>query len=149
MAQSSASGAGDLPDLNVWLALMNANHPHHGAAKNYWDSLAGARMFFCRITMLGLLRLSTNKAVMGGVPYTTAEAWQAYRKVAAMAEVGFVAEPLGIESAMEQLTQSKGFTHADWTDAYLAGFARLAGLCLVTFDSGFSKYKDLSWQLLS
>ena len=149
MAQASASGAGDLPDLNVWLALLNANHPHHGAAKIYWDSLAGARMFFCRITMLGLLRLSTNKVVMGGVPYTTAEAWQAYRKVAGMPEVGFVAETPGIESAMEPFTQSKGFSHADWTDAYLAAFARVAGLRLVTFDSGFSKYKDLSWQLLA
>lgn len=149
MAQAGASGAGDLPDLNVWLALLNANHPHHSAAKNYWDWLAGARMFFCRITMLGLVRLSTNKAVMGGAPYTTAEAWQAYRNVAAMPEVGFVAEPPGIESAMEQFTQSKGFTRADWTDAYLAGFARVAGLRLVTFDAGFSKYKDLSWQLLA
>ncbi len=99
--------------------------------------------------MLGLLRLSTNKAVMGGVPYTTAEAWQAYRKVAGMPEVGFVAETPGIESAMEPFTQSKGFSHADWTDAYLAAFARVAGLRLVTFDSGFSKYKDLSWQLLA
>jgi toxin-antitoxin system PIN domain toxin len=149
MAQSSASGAGDLPDLNVWLALLNANHPHHGVAKKYWDSLSDARMFFCRITMLGLLRLSTNKAVMGGAPYTTTEAWPAYRSVAAMPEVGFFAEPLGIESAMEQFTQSKGFTHADWTDAYLAGFARLAGLRLVSFDNGFSKYKELSWQLLA
>ncbi len=50
---------------------------------------------------------------------------------------------------MEQFTQSKGFSHADWTDAYLAAFARVAGLRLVTFDSGFSKYKDLSWQLLA
>ena len=149
MAQATANGAGDLPDLNVWLALLNANHPHHGAAKNYWDSLAGARMVFCRITMLGLLRLSTNKAVMGGAPYTTAEAWQAYRNVAAMPEVGFVAEPPGIESAMEQFTQSKGFTHADWTDAYLAGFARLAGLRLVSFDTGFSKFKELGWLLLA
>jgi predicted nucleic acid-binding protein len=105
--------------------------------------------FFCRITMLRLLRLSTNKAVMGGVPYTTAEAWQAYRKVAGIPEVGFVAETPGIESAMEPFTQSKGFSHADWTDAYLAGFARLAGLRLVSFDNGFSKYKELSWQLLA
>jgi predicted nucleic acid-binding protein len=50
---------------------------------------------------------------------------------------------------MEQFTQSKGFSHVDWTDAYLAGIARVAGLRLVSFDAGFSKYKDLSWQLLA
>jgi len=149
VAQLSANGTGDLPDLNVWLALLNANHPHHGLAKNYWDLKASAHMFFCRITMLGLLRLSTNKAVMGGVPYTTAEAWQAYREVTAMPEVGFLAEPLGIEDTMEQFTRSKGFAHADWTDAYLAAFAQLTGLRLVSFDTGFSKYKELGWLLLA
>ncbi len=149
MAQATANGAGDLPDLDVWLALLNANHPHHGAAKNYWDSLSGARMFFCRITMLGLLRLSTNKAIMGGAPYTTAEAWQAYRDVASMPEVGFSPEPLGIEKKMEQFTQSKGFSHADWPDAYLAAFAQLVGLRLVSFDTGFSNYKELGWLLLA
>ena len=59
---------GDLPDLNVWLALLNAKHPHHAAAKRYWEQDASGRIAFCRITMLGLLRLSTNKVVMGGSP---------------------------------------------------------------------------------
>ena len=35
---------GDLPDLNVWLALLNANHPHHAAAKHYWEEAAAARI---------------------------------------------------------------------------------------------------------
>ena len=148
MTQVSANGAGDLPDLNVWLALLNANRPHHDAAKKYWISLSDAGMFFCHITMLGVLRLSTNKTVTCGAPYTTAVAWQADRNLAAIPEVGFSTEPLGIEKTMEQFAQSKGFFHADWTDAYLAAFAQLTGLRLMTFDSSLSKYKDLSWQLL-
>ena len=66
----------DLPDVNVWLALLNSQHPHHAVAKAYWDSASGQSIAFCRITMLGLLRLSTNKTVMGGTPYTTLQAWE-------------------------------------------------------------------------
>jgi len=140
----TTSSAGDLPDLNVWLALLNANHPHHSAAKRYWEDDAASRIAFCRITMLGLLRLSTNKVVMGGSPYSTGEAWQAYQAAAALPEVSFVAEPQGIEALMQEHSAAPTFRSADWTDAYLAAFAQLAGLRLVSFDKGFPNYQDLA-----
>ena len=136
---------GDLPDLNVWLALLNANHPHHAAAKHYWEEAAAARIAFCRITMLGLLRLSTNKVVMGGAPYSTEEAWQAYQAVAALPEVSFMTEPQGIDALMQEHSSAPTFRNADWTDAYLAAFAQLAGLRLVSFDKGFANYQGLVW----
>jgi hypothetical protein len=34
---------GDLLDLNVWLALVVPEHPHHGAARRYWSDCAMAR----------------------------------------------------------------------------------------------------------
>ena len=67
---------GDLPDVNVWLALLNPQHPHHASAVGYWDQAGAPRIFLCRITMLGLLRLSTHKLVMGGAPYTVAQAYR-------------------------------------------------------------------------
>jgi len=54
---------GDLPDTNVWLALAAEEHPQHAAARAYW---AGAHagdggdtpfLWFCRLTMLGMVRL--------------------------------------------------------------------------------------------
>ena len=138
----------DLPDVNVWLALLNSQHPHHALAKAYWDSASGQRIAFCRITMLGLLRLSTNKTVMGGTPYTTLQAWQAYQAVMALPEVSFLAEPQGIEATMQKLTQPEKqpqkSTTPDWTDAYLAAFANLAGLRMVSFDKGFKQYSNLA-----
>ena len=134
----------DLPDVNVWLALLNSQHPHHRAAKTYWDSAAGQRIAFCRITMLGLLRLSTNKTVMGGTPYTTAQAWQAYKTVTDLPEVNFAAEPAGIEVAMQKLTHLPKSGTPDWTDAYLAAYASLAGLRMVSFDRGFKQYGGLT-----
>jgi uncharacterized protein len=133
----------DLPDVNVWLALLNGQHPHHQAAKAYWDSAEGQRIAFCRITMLGLLRLSTNKTVMGGTPYTADEAWQAYQAVIDLPEVSLIAEPLGIEVAMQKLTLSPESGAPDWTDAYLSAFASLAGLRMVSFDKGFTQYRGL------
>jgi uncharacterized protein len=135
---------GDLPDVNVWLALLNAQHVHHQAAKLYWEKAGTQRMMFCRTTMLGLLRLSTNKVVMNGTPYTAEQAWQAYQSVIDLPEVALMAEPLGIEAAMRKITSSAQFRHADWTDAYLAAFAQSANLRLVSFDKGFAQYSDLA-----
>ena len=138
-----------MPDVNVWLALLNAQHPHHAGAKRYWDeggegdTAPAQRILFCRITMLGLLRLSTNKVVMGGSPYTVQQTWAAWQAVADLPEVAFLAEPAGIDAMFRSLTIQPRFRASDWTDAYLAAFAKLAGLRLVTFDKGFAQYAGL------
>ena len=54
---ASLRAQGDLPDVNVWLALLNWQHPHHYAARNYWEKTAAPRIGFCRVTMQGMLRL--------------------------------------------------------------------------------------------
>ena len=64
----------DIPDLNLWLALIDADHAHHARARRYWEQEATSEIAFCRVTMLGLLRLLTNSRVMGGAPFTSAEA---------------------------------------------------------------------------
>lgn len=148
MARAEQRTQGDLPDVNVWLALLNAQHPHHARATHYWEHSAAQHIAFCRITMLGLLRLSTNKAVMGGTPYTTEQAWQAYQTVTSLPEVGFASEPSGIEAVMQKYTLRAQFLQADWTDAYLAAFAQLAGLRMVSFDKGFEHYGDLPHMVL-
>ena len=65
------------PDVNVWFALAVADHLHHPAALAWWNeesSLAG----FCRLTQLGLLRLLTTAAAMGGQPLPNEAAWRVY-----------------------------------------------------------------------
>ena len=146
----SGATAGDLPDVNVWLALLNAQHPHHAAARHYWDeggegdAAPAQRIVFCRITMLGLLRLSTNIVVMGGTPYTVLQAWAAWQAVADLPEVAFMAEPAGIDAMFRSLTTQAKFRVSDWTDVYLAALAQIAGLRLVTFDKGFGQYEGLA-----
>lgn len=150
MASLAAPGTvrGDLPDINVWLALLNERHVHHLAAVDYWDGSAAPRIFLCRITMLGILRLSTNKLVMGGAPYTVKQAWQAVQGAIDLPEVGFQAEPDGVDAVMQQFTSQPKFRSADWTDAYLAALAQRSSLRLVTFDRGFAQYAGLNLKTL-
>ena len=108
---------GDLPDVNVWIALLNPQHTHHERAKQYWERSAAQSIGLCRTTMLGLLRLCTNKAVMGGTPYTSEQAWTAYQSLIDLPEVVFFAEPPGIDAAMRRHCAHPLFRTADWTDA--------------------------------
>ena len=140
---ASARVRGDLPDINVWLALLNERHVHHAAAIGYWEISAAPRIFLCRITLLGVLRLSTNKVVMGGSPYTVKQAWQAVQGVVDLPEVGIQAEPDGVDAVMRQFTSQPKFSPDDWTDAYLAALAQRASLRVVTFDRGFGQYAGL------
>lgn len=64
----------DILDLNLWLALIDPDHAHNARARPYWENEAAAEIVFCRVTMLGLLRLLTNSRVMHGAPFTLAEA---------------------------------------------------------------------------
>ena len=87
----------DLPDINVWLALACEDHQHHLRARRYWERESAPQLAFCRVTMLGLLRLATNATIMQNRPFLAAEAWKIYRDFLALPEVEFLAEPAGIE----------------------------------------------------
>lgn len=54
----------DLPDINVWLALADENHVQHKRARTYWQNDAPPTVAFCRISMIGFLRLATQSRVL-------------------------------------------------------------------------------------
>ena len=64
------------PDVNVWLALAAADHGHHAQAVHWLDTCSDPVIAFCRVTQAGLLRLLTNRGVMGGYPLTADGAWK-------------------------------------------------------------------------
>ena len=135
----------DLPDINVWLALGLPDHPHHRRALTYWNNAMGERAAFCRITALGMVRLLTNPAAMGGEPLSTGDAWIAYRRFAALPEVDFAPEAEGLEDRLAELVAADAVTPRLWTDAYLAAFALSAGLRMVSFDRDFGRFAGLDW----
>lgn len=124
------------PDINVWVALSYDRHVHHDIARRWFESLAPlARLFFCRFTQLGLLRLLTASAVMGPDQVRSQqEAWRTYDRWLHNGRIEFLEEPAEIESRFRALTYSSHATPKDWADSYLFAFAETADLRLVTFD---------------
>jgi len=93
-----------------------------------------ATFAFCRFTQLGLLRLLTAPAVMRDEVMAQPQAWAAYDRWLKDPRVEFVDEPTEIETRFRALTRLRQPATRDWADSYLAAFATVGQLTLVTFD---------------
>jgi len=130
----------DLLDANVWLALAVEAHTHHDRAKEYWHKEAAPVLALCRITQLAFLRHLTNKSIMGRQRLTPLAAWAKGAEFLGLPEVKLLSEPAGLDDQLRRFCQAGPTSPNWWTDAYLAAFAKCAGLRLATFDQGFSKF---------
>ena len=144
---------GDLPDLNVWLALVLAEHPHHAAARRYWSGMAepmaqGQRLWFCRSTMLGLVRLLSQPKLMGDGALDLMQAHTVYRDLRNQPGVDFLADHEGADGALPDLLALQ-LPPRLWPDAWLAATAQSAGLRLVSFDADFERFGLARWTRLS
>jgi hypothetical protein len=133
-----------LIDVNVWLALIWGSHRQNSSALRWYDALPKGddqtELMFCRFTMLGLLRLLTNRAVMGDDTMTLGAAFEVYDQASQDARVTTVGEPQEVEILLREaagpyMTQP---STKMITDCYLAGFAEAVGAKLVTFDKGLA-----------
>lgn len=136
--------ATDLLDINVWLALVDENHLHHAPARDYWNQHKADRVAFCRVSMLGLLRLSTQPRVLSRA-LDNAEAWTIYRRYLALPTISFLAEPTNLEQHFAALTLTANLPSPMWTDAYLAAFALASKSRLVSFDGDFKRFARLDF----
>jgi toxin-antitoxin system PIN domain toxin len=127
------------PDVNVWVALTYGGHVHHTAAKAWFDELdMEARVCFCRFSQISLLRLLTTEAVMGpDEVMTQSQAWGAYDRWLADSRVVFLEESPNIDATFRSLSDRRHPSPKTWSDSYLAAFATVSDLSLVTFDRGF------------
>jgi len=139
----------DLLDANVWLALVVESLAHHDFAKAYWEKEAAPVCGFCRATQLAFLRHLSNKAIMGPAVLSPAAAWKKLQEFLALPEVQCLAEPAGLDEQLGDFCNLGRTSPNLWTDAYLAAFAKCAGLRLVTFDQGFYRFKGLEVLILT
>ncbi len=142
---------GDLPDINVWLALAVQEHPHHTAAKRYWEGVqqdmhttphvAPQKIYFCRTTMLGLVRLLCQRKVVGDGALALPAAWAVYQSFRALPVIDLLADPVDCDAQIQTLLAVQGALPARlWPDAYLAALAQSSGMRLVTFDRDFERF---------
>jgi uncharacterized protein len=134
-----------LIDINVWLAMTWEQHPQHVPAANWQNTVESGQLLFCRLTMMGLLRLLTNQAVMGDSTMNVAAALQVYDQWREDPRVEMAHEPSGTETPFRQALSRFGRLPATKAiaDCYLVGFAETAGAHLVTFDKGLARSAHL------
>ena len=140
-AWGSPPMAGDLPDINVWLALCVQEHPHHAAARSYWNAGGqGGSRWFCRTTMLGLVRLLCQPKVVGTGALQLPQAFALYESLSAVPGVAMLKDPADAEAQLAALLSAGPLPPRLWTDAWLAATALASGLRLVTFDRDFERF---------
>lgn len=114
-----------LLDVNVLLAAIWSQHPHHTKAFAW---LKGKEIVVCPICELGFLRVSTNKKAFN-IPMQDARTSLVKFKQERSAES--IADDL-------PALDSKADKSEQLTDAYLADLADKHGLMLGTLDGGIS-----------
>lgn len=97
-------------------------------------------MAFCRVTALALLRHLSDRRVVGAAALDGHAAWRALERWLALPETVLLPEPPGIDELLAAWSAALALRAGDWTDAYLAAFARAAGCRFVTFDGDFERF---------
>lgn len=132
-----------LIDINVWLAMTWDLHPQHASAARWYATLKlnESALWFCRMTMLGFLRLLTNRAVMGDSTVTPQSALRLYDQWILDPRAELVPEPRRIERLFRQALAPVAAQPATKAiaDCYLVGFAAAAGAHVVTLDKGLAR----------
>jgi toxin-antitoxin system PIN domain toxin len=144
---------GDFLDINVWVALAHTEHDHHKQALAYWqaEQAKGTLMWFCRTTMLGMIRLLSQKAVMGPSVLSLTDAQAAYLNFLKTPLIKWLPETTDTakraDTTLRSLIQDVPARMS--TDAYLAAIAQSMGLRMVTFDADFKRFDLENWLLLT
>jgi uncharacterized protein len=138
-----------LADVNVVFPLLVSRHQHREQALEWFDSIAAADVALTRLTRLGALRLLCSRAIMGPDVLQPRQAWEAVEVMESDERMVLVQEPDGLDATLKRFVSGRSATPNLWSDAYLAAFAKVAGLRLVSFDRGFTKFRDLDFLLLS
>jgi len=134
----------DLPDLNVWLALVWPLHPQHLRARHYWQLEAGGRVVLCTSTALGLVRLLCHAGVMGEASLTPQAAGEVLERLCEQPGVGFGGEPTDSWEVFQALLRKGSLASRHCTDAHLAAVAIVNGWRLVSLDGDFERYAGLN-----
>jgi len=80
---------------------------------------------------------------MGAQVLAPPAAWKRRGEFLALPEVQSLVEPAGLDEQLGRFCDLGRTSPNLWTDAYLAAFAKCAGLRLVTFDHAFARFAGL------
>jgi toxin-antitoxin system PIN domain toxin len=122
-----------LLDGNVLVALTDASHVHHAAARR-WFAASAAPFATCPVTQGTLLRVQLRL----GAARSIADALALLAVLTAHSRHRFWPDAIGYDTIRTSGLQG----HRQVTDAYLAALARHHGGRLATFDQGLAALHD-------
>jgi toxin-antitoxin system PIN domain toxin len=127
--------------------MVFAGHVHNQVAVQWFNNVHET-VAFCRVTQMGLLRLITNRKVMGDAVLTQPQAWHTYDQLHQDRRITFLNEPSGLESTWRTVSETQK-PQASWTDGYLMAFSKTRDLTFVTFDQAFKTIENHPVVILS
>ncbi len=110
------------------------------AAWTWFSRREHDRLFFCRFTQIGLLRLLITSAIMGRDVRTIREAWTVYDRWLEDSRIGIRQESLEMDVTFRAATRSFSRLSSPKAlgDCYLLAVSQVAEATLVTFDRGLA-----------
>lgn len=124
---------GDLPDVNVLLALAWPNHQFHAVARRWFSQRTGGCWYTSPLTQLGFLRLSCNPAFSTDFKQP-AEAWALLHVMTQHPDHRFVEASISGCDEIFSTVIGKLQGHKQITDAYLLALAHVHQLRFLSFD---------------
>lgn len=142
-----------LCDVNVWLALALSEHVHHGVARGWLATVERpGSVRFCRATQQSLLRLLTNRTVLGAYgnqPLSNDQAWDVFEAFVADDRIVLqTEEPASLQRHWQRFACRDTASPKLWMDAYLAAFAFAEGHTMVTTDAAYQQFQGLDLDVL-
>lgn len=139
-----------IADANVLLPLLSADHPFRKPALDWWDEQGDGEVGLCVPVRMSLLRLLSNRKVMGNSVQRPEAAWSAVEALVAQPRVIAIdVAPPRHALYWRRNVEGREPTPNLWTDAWLAALAQSLGSEMVTFDRGFRQFKELNLRLLA
>jgi toxin-antitoxin system PIN domain toxin len=135
-------------DVNLLVNAYNYDSAQNGVAKDWLESaFAQNDIGFSWEAINGFSRLLTNPAAMGE-RFTPQEIQRIVDDWLARPNVSIINPTERHWHTMKELSQVVKFQHRDVMDIHLAALAKCWGATLVTFDTGFLRFKKLDVLLL-
>jgi toxin-antitoxin system PIN domain toxin len=137
-----------LPDVNVLLAGLRADHIHHRPARAFLEAARSqtVTLGMSDVALSSLVRLATNPRVF--VQPDTVDAVLGYIDVLLDPPTQIVTAGAGHWPRFAGLCRELNLRGNLVPDAYLAALAFEQRAELVTFDRGFGRYPRLRWRCL-
>jgi toxin-antitoxin system PIN domain toxin len=123
-----------LVDVGVWLSAIWGRHAQHPIAQKWFDGQSDD-LILCRVTQMSVLRLVSNRAIMGEDVVTRSEAWKIIDQLWSDTRVLWAEEPSHLEAVFRAISAQNNDSHKLWTHDYLAAFAQASGASLATLDT--------------